>query len=682
MLKLLFGVHNHQPVGNFEHIFQKANHQAYRPFIDVLYKYPQIKATLHFSGSLIDWLLKNDPDLLKRVKEMIGRNQVEILGGGYYEPILPIIPKKDRIGQINMLSSFISEYFECDVRGMWLGERVWDPSLTGALVRENIQYVLLDDFHFRYAGVDDQHLCGYYFAEDRGQKVAVFPISKKLRYALPFSHPNQALASLKSLAGAGEERAAIIIDDGEKFGLWPGTHKWVYGEKWLERFFQIVIKNKDWLTPQTVSEYMREHKPLGTKYFPPASYEEMMRWSNGAFNSFFTKYPEANNLHKRMLYVSEKLEKAENKNQEAKMHLYKAQCNCPYWHGVFGGVYLGHLRQNAYKNLITAEVLLEKQEPLAEIETYDFDQDGIEEIIIKNLALNVFVTPAQGGGIFELDYKPKSFNLMNTMTRRPEAYHEKIKTTSRGSIFNIAKREITSIHDLLHSKEKGLENSLIYDSYRRISCLEHFFEQNVDLEAIKRLDYQELGDFISGAYRVTKQSKTKQNASVSLEKEGQVSCEGENIPVKIEKTLSLNAQEAKVIIDYRLENLGSRPVDAIFGVEFNLSPEGKDAPNRLYCKRQDEELFYDLSDDVSSYSLDQIHLQDGVAGIESIFTFDQKASLYSYPLETVSASAEGFERNWQQTLILPYWPLKLKKLWQLKIVLQFRPYLVIINEQT
>ena len=109
---LLFGVHNHQPVGNFADVFKKANQDCYRPFISTLYKYPEIKSALHFSGSLIDWLLENDPELLQKVKEMVKRKQVEILTGGYYEPILPIIPERDSLGQIEMLSNFIKDYFD------------------------------------------------------------------------------------------------------------------------------------------------------------------------------------------------------------------------------------------------------------------------------------------------------------------------------------------------------------------------------------------------------------------------------------------------------------------------------------------------------------------------------------------------------------------------------------------
>jgi alpha-amylase len=39
----------HQPVDNFDSVFKEAYEKSYKPFIDVLEKYPAIKVTLHYS---------------------------------------------------------------------------------------------------------------------------------------------------------------------------------------------------------------------------------------------------------------------------------------------------------------------------------------------------------------------------------------------------------------------------------------------------------------------------------------------------------------------------------------------------------------------------------------------------------------------------------------------------------
>ncbi|MBN2097950.1 MAG: DUF1926 domain-containing protein [Candidatus Omnitrophica bacterium] len=623
-INFLFGVHNHQPVGNFEGVFNRASHDCYRPFVETLYNFPQIKANIHFSGSLIDWLIKNEPIVLQKVKQMVQRKQVEILSGAYYEPVLPIIPQRDRLGQIRMLNSFIRDYFNYQPQGCWIGERVWDPDLISSLVESGIKYILLDDFHFRYAGLKEKNLLGYYYTEKEAQKLAVFPIVKRLRYIIPFSAPHQPIDYLRSLATPQGDLAATIVDDGEKFGLWPGTHQWVYKKKWLEKFFHLLVKNKDWLKTMTISGYISEYPALGSSYFPAASYEEMMSWSGGDFHNFFIKYPEANNMHQRMLYVSEKLSQAKEDNQEARRSLYKGQCNCPYWHGVFGGIYLGHLRQSVYQNLITAQTLLEKKSSSSwvELEVLDFDKDGSDELIVKNPYLNVFIAPRLGGGIFEMDYRPKALNLTDGMTRRPEEYHQKIGR-KRLKKFKLGDEIPFSIHDLLRSKEDGLEKFLIYDSYRRISLLDHFLPSGTTFEAFRDAQYEELGDFVDGEYSL-KHRKDWHSISVILKRQGRVSYRGRAVPVSITKEVCLNDKAAQLDISYTLENLSAEPLEVIFAVEFNIS-------------------------------------------LPASFSFKEQPNLWSFPLETVSASESGFERNYQQTVILPFWPFKLERIWQTKL---------------
>ena len=96
----VLAVHNHQPVGNLTEVFQQSFEQTYRPFLSVLEQFPQVKIVLHYSGSLLEWLEENQPEFINRLKKLVGRGQVEILGGGYYEPILPAIPEEDKIGQM------------------------------------------------------------------------------------------------------------------------------------------------------------------------------------------------------------------------------------------------------------------------------------------------------------------------------------------------------------------------------------------------------------------------------------------------------------------------------------------------------------------------------------------------------------------------------------------------------
>ena len=101
--KLILCVHAHQPIGNFGWVLSEAYEKSYKPFFELLDRHPSILFCCHFSGSLIDWLEVNKPEFMDLLRKMTERGQLELLGGGYYEPIHGVIPKKDLAGQIAMM---------------------------------------------------------------------------------------------------------------------------------------------------------------------------------------------------------------------------------------------------------------------------------------------------------------------------------------------------------------------------------------------------------------------------------------------------------------------------------------------------------------------------------------------------------------------------------------------------
>ncbi len=128
-IRLILALHNHQPVGNFDHIFQQAFEDSYNPFLEVFSRYESLKMSLHVSGSLMEWLAANQPAYIDRLAELVDRGQIEIIGGAFFEPILAMIPGRDRIGQIRSYTRWLQNRLGATVRGMWIPERVWEQSL-------------------------------------------------------------------------------------------------------------------------------------------------------------------------------------------------------------------------------------------------------------------------------------------------------------------------------------------------------------------------------------------------------------------------------------------------------------------------------------------------------------------------------------------------------------------------
>ena len=277
-IRLLFVLHNHQPIGNFDGVFEQAYQDSYRPFLELFESFPELKLALHTSGSLLEWLDAHHPEYVDRLAGLVAAGRVEIVGGAFFEAILPMISSRDRIGQIRSYRTWLESRFATEVRGLWVPERVWEQSLTADLVEAGVQYIVLDDAHFKASGIGEEQLHGYYITEDRGKLLRVFPGSEKLRYDIPFAAPNASIDYLRGIAERNPGAVAVFADDGEKFGSWPGTLKPVYEEGWLRQFFELVRANSDWIQVTTPSETIDHVAPLGTLYIPEGSYREMTEW--------------------------------------------------------------------------------------------------------------------------------------------------------------------------------------------------------------------------------------------------------------------------------------------------------------------------------------------------------------------------------------------------------------------
>ena len=215
MPRLYLGIvlHNHQPVGNYDFVIEEVYQQAYLPMLEALERHPGVRIGLHNSGCLLDWLIAQHPEYVTRLHALCERGQVEMLTGGYYEPILPMIPDADKVGQIRKLSAFVGERFGQQPTGLWLTERVWEPGLPAPLVEAGVRWTLVDDAHFRMAGMPEGELDGYHITEDQGKPLALFAGSQQLRYTIPWRNVEDLMGGLWSVADcAGARRRTSCLE--------------------------------------------------------------------------------------------------------------------------------------------------------------------------------------------------------------------------------------------------------------------------------------------------------------------------------------------------------------------------------------------------------------------------------------------------------------------------------------
>ena len=616
-ISFAMGLHFHQPVGNFEEILDRSYRNCYKPFLETFSKYPEVKMTFHLSGNLLDYFQDSHPEFLDKVKALVDSGRVEIMGGGYYEPIFQAIPTQDRIGQVQMLSDYCENRFGRRPLGMWVPERVWSPEFIKDLYSCGVRYTVLDDTHLMKAGLSEDELYSYFTTTRQGSRLAIFPSSKALRYSIPFKAPRQITEYFRKIAKDRKDILFTYGDDVEKFGEWPWTYDWVYRKGWLDNFFKELTKNRHWIELVTFSEYMDSHVPRRDVSIPEASYEEMLEWSEGSWMNFLSKYPESNQMHKRMLYVSRKISEvdAPDSTEElkaARKELYKAQTNCAYWHGVFGGIYLYNLRSAVYEHLINADRIIDNiehksQEGWKAVKRVDLYKSGKDSVVCESKDFFMSIDPGCGGIIRELDYKPRSINLINTLARRMEPYHRKAIERLNNRITSPLK-----IYEAMKSVDKRIKRGIFYDRHLRSCLVDHFIGRDLEKRDFADCNYTDSGDFADGAYTVN-----LKDGKVILERDGKVS----GTPVFITKEIYIYS-EKEIGILYIIKNKGTNRLDTYFGTEFNIT------------------------------------MPDAESG-EALMFSTEPEKIWNFPVETVSQSERSYDMNYQSTCIFPIWHIGL-----------------------
>ena len=683
-------IHNHQPLGNFPWVFEGAYRQAYLPMLETLGHHPSISVSLHYSGCLLDWISEHRPEFLGLLARLISRGQVEMMGGGYYEPILSMIPDADKSGQIGRMSEYVRQQFGRRPRGLWLAERVWEPSLVMTLADSGIDWTLVDDTAFKMVGKSETDLFGYFKTEEQGRYIKVFPISKRLRYAIPWHNAGDVIAYLRENASESGERIMVLGDDGEKFGVWPQTEKLCWEAGWIDDFFSSIENNKEWLSTIKLGDYAEKHGPAGRVYLPCSSYDEMLEWSlpadvseqyvelkhrpsgdggildgmfSGYWRNFLVKYPEINRMQKKMLAVSARVHRARTSSEAdcGIEYLWKAQCNCPYWHGVFGGIYLPDIRATAFTNLIRAEncadAVLGDTVPGYRWQQIDFDGDGHEEIIVEGEDLNLYLSPAEGGSIFEWDVRKHTYNVLSTVSRKPEAYHRALSADENTRQKSQNSSDIHSIHDGVKIKDSDVADWLIYDVLPRSSLIDRFLDSQVVMADYRKNVFEDRGDFAGQPYIcgvVTEVDTLK----IDLEREGTLLCSHGPCSLVLSKNITLERNNGSLNIGYRFVNTGNTSINTIFAGEWNINLLGGGRNEAAYYRIAGRDIgdnHLDSSGEIAG--ADRLIMGNRYLEFELELEIDRPLTIWRYPVESISNSEAGLEKVYQCSCVVILLPL-------------------------
>ena len=707
-INLILGNHNHQPVGNFDFVFESTYQKAYKPFLEILEKYKEIKFNFHYTGSLLLWIEKNHPEHIEKLKNLVKEKRIEIQSGGFYEPIMPSIPDKDKDIQIQKLNNYIKNKFDFNPKGAWIAERVWEPTLVKNLAKNEIKYIMLDDSQFLTTGIDTKNIFGYFITDNENYKLNIFPISQELRYLIPFREVEKSIEYLKSIATEDGDRVVVLHDDGEKYGDWPGTQKWVYEDKWLEKFFEALSEEKDIIKTTTYGEYMQKFSPISKIYIPTGSYEEMLTWvlpakvqdefhtkleelkkspendiitrfmRGGFWRNYFSKYSESNRMNKRMIYASntyeefkefDKSKKDNSKDKEAALdYLLQGQCNCPYWHGTFGGLYLNNLRHSTYSNLIKSTSISEKNlygKNYFTVKEVDFDMDGRDEIIVSS-EKETLIFHTLSGSIVEWDLKKENpINLIDTLKRREEAYHISAVRNTNNDNQNDGH---VSIHEMVKKVDEKIAKYLVFDKNEKVFGVDHFLNKMPSAEEFQLLQYEENSCFFESHYKILPHKLEKDCAIIIFNKDGKLN--GKNI--NLIKKYIINFAGG-FSLETIIENKSEEDIEFVYALENNITLLAGGENDRYYIG-ENKRISENLSD-AGEFAGKIFGMTDeAYIKIKILIECEEEANYLYMPNYTISDAVDKLEMNYQNSTIVCLKKMSLKpkekKSYKLKINVQ------------
>jgi alpha-amylase len=505
----------------------------------------------------------------------------------------------------------------------------------------------------------------------------LLPGEKTLRYLIPFRAVGETVEYLRRASTLHPGGFAAMGDDMEKFGIWPGTYELCFRDRWLERFFTALEENSDWLALSTPGEAISSHAPLGRADLPTASYNEMSEWSlptaarvryhellrefssredvlsfvrGGIWRGFFSKYREANLLHKKMLHVSQKVgqlspTRKKQEREAAETLLLQGQCNDSYWHGVFGGLYSPHLRTAAWQALAAAETtadrLSHRTRQFADAITLDFDGDGRDEVYLTSDQYAALISPDDGATISAIDFRPRNVTLVNSLQRRAEAYHAKLRNPPASQ-----SQGVQSIHEQMRTKEDGLERWLHYDRWPRTAFRLLLFGREKTFEDYATVGLNEDATLAGRAYRTTEVSPK----GVTL-----ASSECGNWAAEKSFSFEPVAGGFEITCDILVRRIAPGAASVNIGIEVVVNFLAPSTPDRYF---ESDGRRFPLRWAAALPRAD-IRVVDEWQKAAVELKAPGAREFWVSPIDTVSESEDGFERVYQGSQVIAIWPVEL-----------------------
>ncbi|MEE8408008.1 MAG: alpha-amylase/4-alpha-glucanotransferase domain-containing protein [Myxococcota bacterium] len=564
----------HQPLHVTELELEGVCERCYIPIIDQICASQRAKVVLHFTGHILDYFSRQQPELLMRLKTMVKAEQIEILGGLFYGGPPLLLPELDVRGQIEMMAEYWESFIGATPTGMWLPQLAWSRELPRLLDETGLDYGFVS--RSQIAG-DASDLPPLVSLERGGQTFPAFLIEPDLSRSLPGKPVD---AWIESVIAAAGERDGVLMSvwvRAESLGLEPGTAAWCLEQGWLERFLAAVGGQRpevQTILPRAGFRGARPALPvqlndgIAPELQPCGPKPGRIDWPE-----FIASFSEVDTLYRRMLRVSGKLRDTIGTMEEEELEddwsdvlataqrlVFSAQSADAYWRGPQPGFSDPVVRDAVVERLATAAIMIDTMvqgdEDWIATEEEDCDADLVDEILVSNRLLSAWIAPARGGLIRSIDDRRAARTVLDVGVRRHEPFFEAMAQAP--TITSPTDVGVDTVgQDALRRGESLLRLSgdlpTIADDCEHIGIRELL----LDADAVA-------GEFFSGALEsgpATDPVEVLQNAideegngTYTLETRRRCTLQGVRPrTVTITRTLSVPIDAAEIKLDYNLE---------------------------------------------------------------------------------------------------------------------------------
>ncbi len=648
--------------------------ECFQPLIGAAHHTPNVRMGLVLAGEIVEEFEQRRPEGIEWLRGLVDKGQVELVGTALHEPVLSAVPERDAIGQIHAHATLVKRVFGVRPTGCWLPHGVWDPCVPRIIAQAGMAYTFVEDRLVASVVPEGESTSGVYRAEREGNVVAVFATDSRVREAAPEASVRQVLGHLERNAKRGNSLQVVALQ-ANRF-----SNK--RDQSWLATWLHGLGQVETGLRTQLPSDAVREGPTRRRIYLTSgAPRDQQVPWER-----CLLRYEESNRLHKRMVRVSQLVERLGSMVKDgdaggyrpdpsqlvqANRYLYRAQAAPVFMHGPHPGIYDPRLRQLAWRDLLRAERVAMDAMRIDErviVETTDVDCDGHDDIVLRTPGVVAVVDRVHSAGLIELSIPAIARNLVDTLTRKEEPYHaqlggiegddfvtEDAPTRAADGLDDEATLGSVDKKWLEAVEMRELTRALAFDKQPRVSFVEHLIGPDVTVHDLQRGTFKPLAKGLREVpwTLVSAERHGEDSVRALLYGDGTIEEPGtEGHEIRVHKRYTVYREP---MIDVRIEvlNRSHAPLRTRLALELDLAPAG--SGDALFLVAGKERRSATLVGDLGEREAVSLEAHD----LALHLTCKRAARVWHYPIETVHQDGARLVKGHQGVCVVLVWPIEL-----------------------